>query len=200
MEIQIISPDFAITNAVPKHPKINDLNTYSLSLSEGWISLSFWSFSDDFNAVIVENHCSGVHKTQTLAASLMSILRQWPERSLKPWSFTCPLLSVHFMRSRRKTNYLLQVILPTAFSPMLLLSHFSRVRLCVTPWTAAHQAPRPWDSPGKNTGVGCHFLLQRVKVKSEREVTQSCLTLSSPMDCSPPGSSIHGIFPGEQFI
>ena len=53
---------------------------------------------------------------------------------------------------------------------------------------------RPWDSPGKNTGVGCHFLLQCMKVKSEREVTQSCLTLSNPMDCSPPGSSIHGIF------
>ena len=52
----------------------------------------------------------------------------------------------------------------------------------------------PWDSPGKNTGVGCHFLLQCMKVKSEREVTQSCLTLSDPMDCSPPGSSIHGIF------
>ena len=54
--------------------------------------------------------------------------------------------------------------------------------------------PRPWDSPGKNTGVGCHFLLQCVKVKSESEVTQSCPTLSDPMDCSPPGSSIHGIF------
>ena len=54
--------------------------------------------------------------------------------------------------------------------------------------------PRPWDSPGKNTGVGCHFLLQCVKVKSESEVAQSCLTLSDPMECSPPGSSIHGIF------
>ena len=50
------------------------------------------------------------------------------------------------------------------------------------------------DSPGKNTGVGCHFLLQCMKVKSESEVTQSCLTLSDPMDCSLPGSSIHGIF------
>ena len=71
----------------------------------------------------------------------------------------------------------------------MLLSHFSRVRLC-----AAHQAPRPWDSPGKNTGVGCHFLLQCMKVNSESEVTQSCLTPRDPMDCSPPGSSIHGIF------
>ena len=54
--------------------------------------------------------------------------------------------------------------------------------------------PRPWDSPGKNTGVGCHFLLQYTTVKSEREVAQSCQTPSDPMGCSPPGSSIHGIF------
>ena len=54
--------------------------------------------------------------------------------------------------------------------------------------------PCPWDSPGKNTGVGCHFLLQCMRVKSESEVTQSCLTLSDPMDCSLPGSSVHGIF------
>jgi len=122
---------------------------------------------------------------------------------------------------------------------LLLLSRFSRVRLCVTPEMAAHQAPPslgfsrqehwsgwnpaaaaaaaaavasvvsdsvrphrqqptrlpcPWDSPGKNTGVGCHFLLQCMKVKSESEVAQSCPTLSYPMDCSPPGSSVHGIF------
>ena len=54
--------------------------------------------------------------------------------------------------------------------------------------------PRPWDSPGKNTGVGCHFLLQCMKVKSESEVAQPCPTLSDPMDCSLPGSSVHGIF------
>ena len=54
--------------------------------------------------------------------------------------------------------------------------------------------PHPWDSPGKNTGVGCQFLLQCVKVKSESEVAQSCPTLSDSMDCSSPGSSIHGIF------
>ena len=123
-----------------------------------------------------------------------------------------------------------------------MLSHFSRVWLCVTPETAAHQAPPslgfsrqehgsgfpflspmhkskkwkwshsvvsdpqrphrrqptrlpcPWDSPGKNTGVGCHFLLQCMKVKSESEVAQLCPTPSDPMDCSLPGSSAHGIF------
>ena len=54
--------------------------------------------------------------------------------------------------------------------------------------------PCPWNSPGKNTRVGCHFLLQCMKVKSESEVTQSCPTLGYPMDCSLPGSSVHGIF------
>ena len=65
---------------------------------------------------------------------------------------------------------------------LLLLSRFSCVRLCAIPETAATRLPRPWDSPGKNTGVGCHFLLQCMKVKSESEVAQSCLTLSDPMD------------------
>ena len=54
--------------------------------------------------------------------------------------------------------------------------------------------PHPWDSPDKNTKVGCHFLLQCMKVKSESEVAQSCPTLCDPMDCSLPGSPIHGIF------
>ena len=54
--------------------------------------------------------------------------------------------------------------------------------------------PHPWDSTGKNTGVGCHFLLQCMKVKSESEVAQLCLTPSDPMDCSLQGSSVHGIF------
>ena len=52
----------------------------------------------------------------------------------------------------------------------------------------------PWDSPGKNTGVDCHFLLQCMKVKSESEVAQSCPTFHNPMNCSLPGSSVHGIF------
>ena len=77
---------------------------------------------------------------------------------------------------------------------LLLLSHFSRVRLCDPIDGSPPGSPRPWDSPGKNTGVGCHFLLQCMKVKSESEIAQSCLTLSDPMDCSLPGSSIHGIF------
>ena len=61
-----------------------------------------------------------------------------------------------------------------------MLSHFSRVQLCVTPRWQPTRLPRPWDSPGKNTGVGCHFLLQCMKVKRESEVTQSCPTLATP--------------------
>ena len=63
---------------------------------------------------------------------------------------------------------------------LLLLSRFSHVRLYATPQMAAHKAPpppRPWDSPGKNDGVGCHFLLQCMKVRRESEAAQSCLTL-----------------------
>ena len=70
---------------------------------------------------------------------------------------------------------------------------FSRVRLCATPQTQPTRLLCPWDSPGKNTGVGCHFLLQCMKVKSEREVTQPCPNHSDPMDCSPPGSAVPGI-------
>ena len=66
---------------------------------------------------------------------------------------------------------------------LLLLSHFSHVQLC-DPIDGSPPGSCPWDSPGKNTGVGCHFLLQCMKVKSEREATQSCPTLSDPMDCS----------------
>ena len=75
---------------------------------------------------------------------------------------------------------------------LLLLSRFS----CVQSVRPHRQQPIrllcPWDSPGKNTRVGCHFLLQCMKVKSETEVTQSCPTLSDAMDCSLPGSSVHG--------
>ena len=84
---------------------------------------------------------------------------------------------------------------------LLLLSCFSHVRLCATPKTGygavpiePTRLPRPWDSPGMNTGVGRHFLLQCMIGISESEVAQSCPTLRDTMVCSLPGSSIHGIF------
>ena len=91
----------------------------------------------------------------------------------------------------------LAIVNSAAMNLLLLLSRFSRVRLCATHRRQPTRPPRPWDSPGQNTGVGCHFLLQCMKVKSEREVAQSCPTLSDLVDCSPPGSSIHGIFQAE---
>ena len=77
---------------------------------------------------------------------------------------------------------------------LLLLSRFSHVQLCATPWMAAHQAPLSLGFSRQEHWVSCHFLPQCMKVKSESEVAQSCLTLHDPMDCSPPGSSVHGIF------
>ena len=112
------------------------------------------------------------------------------------WPFTFPYLALHresvverLLSHESETQY-------SSWSHMLLLllSHFSRVRLCATHRRQPTRLPHPWDSLGKNTGVGFHFLLQCMKVKSESEAAQSCPTLSDPMDCSLPGSSIHGIF------
>ena len=77
---------------------------------------------------------------------------------------------------------------------LLLLSRFSRVRLCGTPQMATHQAPPSLGFSRQEHWSGLHFLLQCMKVKSESEVAQSCVTLRDPMDCSLPGSSAHGIF------
>ena len=81
---------------------------------------------------------------------------------------------------------------------LLLLSRFSRINSVRPRRWKPTRLPCPWDSPGKNTGEGCHFLLQCMKLKSEREVTQSCLILHDPMDCSPPGSSVHE-FPRQEY-
>ena len=77
---------------------------------------------------------------------------------------------------------------------LLLLSRFSRVQLCVTPQTAAHQAPRPWDSPGKNTGVGCHFLLQCMKVRSESEVVSRVRFFATPWTAAHQAPPLMGFF------
>ena len=77
---------------------------------------------------------------------------------------------------------------------LLLLSNFSRVRLCATPETAAHEAPPSLGFSRQEHWSALPFPSPCMKVKSESEVAQSCLTLSDPMDCSPPGSSVHGIF------
>ena len=128
---------------------------------------------------------------------------------LRPWDF-------QGKSTRVGCHFLLQGIFPTqGLNPGLshcrqMLYHLShqgspKMSCCCQDASVVSDSVRPhglqptrllhlWDSPGKNTGVGFHFLLQCMKVESESEVTQSCLTLSNPMDCSPPGSSIHEIF------
>ena len=95
----------------------------------------------------------------------------------------------------RTCKPLCELFKSVSYSPMLCYEVTSVVSDSVRPhrWQPT-RLPHPWDSPGKNTGLGCHFLLQCMKVKSEREVSQSCPTLSDPMDCSLTGSSVHGIF------
>ena len=107
-----------------------------------------------------------------------------PNPGFKPASLLSPALQVDSLLLSHRASHI----------QALLLSHFSCVRLCATPWRAAHQVPPSLGFSGKNTGVGCHCLLQCRKVKSESEVAQSCPTLSDPMDCSLPGSSVHGIY------
>ena len=94
-----------------------------------------------------------------------------------------------------RTDFISLVVLPKTYNPGCCCQITSVVSDSVRPHgLQPTRLLHPWDSPGKNTGVGCHFLLQCMKVERESEVAQSCLTLSDPMDCSLPGSSIHGIF------
>ena len=106
-----------------------------------------------------------------------------PTRLLRPWDFPGKSTGVG-------CHCLLQLWAPAAAAKSL---HSCRT-LCDPHRRQPTRLPCPWDSPGKNTGVACHFLLQCMKVKSESEFAQSCQTLHEPMDCSLPGSSVHGIF------
>ena len=107
------------------------------------------------------------------------------------------LLKLMSIESVMPSNYLVLchplLLLPSIFPSIRVFSNESSYSV-----RPHRQQPtrllHPWDSPGKNTGVGCHSLLQCMKGKSESEVAQSCPTLRDPMDCSPPGSSVHGIF------
>ena len=106
------------------------------------------------------------------------------------------------MHAKSSLKIVLKIIMAKINSDFLItiyvmLCYAKSLRSCPTlcdPIDGSPPGSRPWDSPGKHTGVGCHFLLQCMKVKCESEVAQSCPTLSDPMDCSLPGSSIHGIF------
>ena len=101
------------------------------------------------------------------------------------------VLTWPFLSARQRETGNCGSVLPTATAAAKSLQ--SCLTLC-DPIDGSPPGPRPWNSPGKNTGMDCHFLLQCMKVKSESEVTQLCPTLSDLMDCSLPGSSVHGIF------
>ena len=118
----------------------------------------------------------------------------WPHLNVNSYICNDPISNeVTFWDSRKNMRF--EGILSNLLLLLLLLLSCSVMSDSVQPqrWqpTRLHH---PSDSPGKNTGVGCHFLLQCMKVKSEREVAQSCPTLSDPIDCSPLDFSIHGIF------
>ena len=107
---------------------------------------------------------------------------QDPREYLPPWTVSNPITNCFFL------------YIPMCAAATAAKSLQSCPTLCDPIDGSPPGSPFPWDSPGKNTGVGCHFLLQCMKVKSESEVAQLCPTLCNPMDCSLPGSSIHGIF------
>ena len=153
------------------------------------------------------NHGAGFHDSaihgQPLAMVLMHLVSHQPQGSpqASSWLLASTLrMWIHSWKSplslRPKVFYSLSFTLHS--------SHFfwccccCQVASVVSDSVRPHRRqptrlPCPWDSPGKNTGVGCHFLLQCTKVKSEREVAQLCPTPSDAMDCSLPGPSIHGI-------
>ena len=124
------------------------------------------------------------------------------QKCIPPPSLSGEILFRHNQRPEERVGLLLpdclEVCLQSDFSLSCCAAAAKSLQSCPTLCDPIDGSPlrrlRLWDSPGKNTGVGCHFLLQCMKVKSESEVTQLCPTLSDPMDCSPPGSSIHGIF------
>ena len=100
----------------------------------------------------------------------------------------------HSPGSSLRGRYLPGNIPPSSWSCAAAAKSLQSCLTLCNPIDGSFWWPGPWDSPGKNTGVGCHFLLQCMTVKSESEVAQSCPTLRDPMDYSPPGSSAHGIF------
>ena len=132
-----------------------------------------------FLRALVSRHRERKSSCNKMAAGLNQMVARQSKMAIKN----------HNTEHRVKTHINLAVVISSVQFSCSVLSNSVRPRI-----QKPTGFPRPWDSPGKNTGVGCHFLLQCMKVKSEREVAQSCPTLSDPMDCSLPGSSIRGIF------
>ena len=156
---------------------------YSIVCSTYVLTQSCLTLWDPMDCSPPGSSIRGIFQAKILKWVAISYFRGSSQPKDWTWVFTTEPPGKLFVYSTHKCVLLL-----------LLLSH-SVVSDSVRPHRRQPtRLPHPWDSPGKNTGVGCHFLLQCVKVKSESEVVQSCPTLSDPMDCSPSGSSVHGIF------
>ena len=118
---------------------------------------------------------------------MMCLCSQWKDAKARLWNYTHYIVHFYFLYAMKRLK-----IYRTCCCCCCIASVVSD---SVRPHRRQPtRLPRPWDSPGKNTGVGCHFLFQCMKMKSESEVAQSCLTPRDPMDFSPPGSSVHGTF------
>ena len=171
----------------------------NLHSSVDHITICFGTFLLQFSSVQSLSHV-WPFATPWIAARQASLSITISRSSFKPMSIKSVMPSSHLILCR--PLFLLPPIPPSIRVFSNESFYFSSVqfsRSVVSDSVRPHRwqptrLPRPWDSPGRNTGVGCHFLLQCMKLKSKSEVAQSCPTLSDPMDCSLPGSSVHGIF------
>ena len=127
------------------------------------------TLGDPMDCSLPGSSIHGISQARILSGLTFPSPGNLPNPRIKPMS---PVLADSFFTTESPGKSMCKYI-AMPFVLLLLLSRFSHVRLCATPQMAAHQAPPHWDSPGKNTGVGCHFLLQCMKVKSERKVAQS---------------------------
>ena len=136
----------------------------------------------------------------TLDSKMKSPSQSGPSLPLQSKFFRAPVISLTSIISPPATIESHSLFLVYNAAAAAAKSLQSCPTLCDPIDSSPPSSLHPWESPGKNTGVGCHFLLQCMKVKSEREVAQLCLTLSDPMDWSPPGSSTHGIFQARVWV
>ena len=186
-----------------KSPEASQFYTDCLVTST---SLSPWTLQRDFFHKISINYTIPLDRFVSfflLALAFFSVQSLSPVRLCHSMDCSTPGFPIHHQLPSLFKLMSMELVMPSkhlVFCPLLLLpSIFPSITSVVSDSVRPHrrQPPRlrrPLYSPGKNTGVGCHFLLQYMKVKSESEVAQSCLTPSDPMDCSPPGRSVHGIF------
>ena len=162
-----------------------------------WVLSHVWLFATHWTVALQAPLSMGFSWQKYWRGLLFPPLWDFPDPEIKPVSFVSPILQADSLPLSHKGSpfFLIGMLkIIGILKVKVKVKSLSRVRPSVTPWTQPTRLLHPWDFPGNSTGVGCHFLLQCMKVKSESEVTQLCLTLSDLMDCSLPGSSVYGIF------